>query len=144
MTNWRLMTGMAAAVMLCSAHSAAGDRSISNKMDGSEVRVVVRSVQNAKHLNTQGVAVYGDVLVQSESRLKNVDLGCILLAAGEARSSKPYVDSVAHVMTNSYPADTDGAVRVKLYWVFPGRKITEFKPNELTLSLDQSRGPCGY
>jgi hypothetical protein len=111
-------------------------------MDGGEVRVVVRSVQNATHLNTQEVAVYGDVIVHSEWRLKSVDLGCILLVAGEARSSKPYVDSVAHVMTKSYPADPDGAVRVKLYWVFPGGNITEFKPNSLALSLDQSRGPC--
>jgi hypothetical protein len=136
------MIGAVLAVLLCSACSAAGDRSISTKMEGGEVRVIVRHVRNAENLNIRGVAVYGEVIVKSDWRLRSVDLGCIFLLADGTRSLKPYVDSVAHVMTNSYPADKDGIVRAKLYWVFPGRDITEVEPNSLMLTFDQSHDPC--
>lgn len=141
MTNLRFKIGAVWAVMLCSACSAA-DPSISSKIDGGEVRVIVRHVRNSGHLHVRGVAVYGEVIVKSESRLRSVDLGCIFLLSDGARSSKPYVDSVAHVMTNSYPADKDGIVRAKLYWVFPGRDVPQVDPKNLMLTVDQSRGPC--
>lgn len=142
MINWRSTIGAVLAGLLCSACSAAGDRSISSRMEGGEVRVIVRHVRNSESLNIRGVAVYGAVIVKSDGRLRSVDLDCILLLANGTRSLKPYVDSVAHVITNSYPADKDGIVRAKLYWVFPGRDIAGVDPNSLTLTFDQSRGQC--
>lgn len=142
MINWRSIIGAVLAGLLCSACSAAGDRSISSKIDGGEVRVIVRHVRNAENLNIQGVAVFGDVIVKSDWRLRSVDLGCILLLSNGARSLGPYVDSVAHVITNNYPADKDGIVRTKLYWVFPGRDIAGVDPNSLLLTFGQSHGPC--
>lgn len=142
MIKSRSMIGAVLAGLLCSACSAAGDRSIFSKMEGGEVRVIVRNVRNAAHLNIHGVAVYGELIMQSDGRLRSADLGCILLSADGTRSTKPYVDSVAHVMTNSYPVDKDGIVRANLYWVFAGRDIEGVHPNSLMLTFDRSRGPC--
>jgi len=142
MSNRRLLSVALLSASLCCGCAASGDPSIYAKWEGAEVRVVVRNIRDAAQLGIDGVVIYGDVFVKSGSRLRRADLGCLLLRGAEQRSSKPYVNSVAHIMTNSYPADADGAVRARLYWIFKGRDVNEFKLNSLTLVVDQSRGPC--
>lgn len=142
MSTRRFRLGVILSAFLCCGCAPSNDPNIYAKWEGGEARVVVRSIRDAAQLGIAGVVVYGDVLIKSESHLRRADLGCLFLLGAEQRSSKPYVNSVAHIMTNRYPADADGAVRARLYWIFQGRDVNEFKPNRLTLVVDQSRGPC--
>lgn len=128
---------------LLSGESAAStDSSIFAKMDGGQARVVVNSVRDANHLNVAGIAVYGDVYITANTRIAAANLGCLYLSLAGQRSSKPYVESVAHILTNNFAADADGTVRAQLYWIFQGRKVEDIKVNNLSLIVDQARGRC--
>lgn len=128
--------------LFTSACSVAAAPIIFAKIDGAEARVVVRSIRDAAHLHVNGVVVYGDVHISSRDYIAKANLSCFYLSAANQQSSKPYVDSVAHILTNDFSADSDGAVRAQLYWVFKGRKVADIKANDLALVADQSHGSC--
>lgn len=141
--NFRIIFSTAILVsMLSSACSVAADPIISAKFDGGEAQVTVRSIRDAAHLNVTGVVVYGDMHITSSARIAKADLSCFYLSSDAQKSSKPYVASVAHVLTNNFIADTDGAVRVQLYWIFKGARVADFKATKIEIAVDQSKGKC--
>lgn len=128
--------------LLTSGCVASADPSIFAKMDGGQARVVVHGVRDAAHLNVAGVAVYGDVHITANTRIAVANLGCLYLSVAGRRSSKPYVESVAHILTSNFAADADGTVRAPLYWIFQGQKVDDIKVENLSLIVDQAHGTC--
>lgn len=125
----------------CGACSSA-EHKISAKLDDGEVDVVIKKVERAKPSMLDSVAVYGDVRLMSRVPIKSADLGCLYIAMGNERSSNIYVDSIAHIMTKGYPADSDGLVRAHVYWLFHNRHVGDLDLNAIKLVVDSSRGDC--
>ncbi len=60
--------------------------------------------------------VYGSLLFDHLKQAKTkVNLMCIAIAVGEAKSEHIYVDSVAHILPDGYALDKD-STKVPVYW----------------------------
>jgi hypothetical protein len=53
-----------------------------------------------------------------DKKLKSVNLNCFVLAVGNTTSDEINVDSIASVLSDPYPADSHGKIKVPVYWVF--------------------------
>jgi len=77
-------------------------------------------------------------------RLKSVNLNCLVLTIGNVVSDEINVDSVASVLNDPYPANTDGQIKVSVYWVFSSGKIVDIRElpvSKLSVRSDL-KSPC--
>jgi len=143
MSIFKLLAAGGVTVLLCSGCLAAGGLTIHQKLEGSEVSVTLKSIGDASKINSKGTVVYGYLLIQSNEHLIRADLSCIRLQVNGVGSSKPYVDRVAHVLTEKFSADGDGKIRADLYWIFREMIPAQMKSGSLGLQMEKANsGQC--
>ncbi|MBB3228420.1 hypothetical protein FHW69_003055 [Luteibacter sp. Sphag1AF] len=119
-------TGLAltsALIFLCGC-SASHSTAVSMIKDGVVISAKLRSIStNSTH---QARFVYGELTLNGENKkLKTVNLDCFILTINDVASDAIYVDSIASVLNDRYPADADGKVQVPVYWSYPVDKPLE-------------------
>jgi len=139
---WK-QAAVAALLLLCAGCSESANRELIAKFDGGVARVLVQRVAPAKptHANAHAVAVYGELRIAASTPIQTANLKCFYLAIDGERSSAPYVDSIASVITDRYPAN-DGLISVPVYWVFDRSDVERVDPAALALVVDRSGRDC--
>ena len=66
--------------------------------------------------------IFGTLQVVGQEKFKSANLDCVALRWGSNHSKRVYVDSVASVLTNPFPA-SDGRILVDVYWALPNVKL---------------------
>lgn len=123
----------------CDGHSG---RSISTNVKDGNVKVEIVKFGSAEKLHVQGVVVYGNLSITADIPIKNADLRCIHLVLKNKKSTMPYVDSMIDTMLSVYPAENDGIVRARLYWVFEGLDVSKFDVDGLGVKIIEDNGSC--
>ncbi len=134
-----LSAGMVVSLGAC---SSSPHINLSTPLGDGEAHVSIRKVVMAKPSSLGSVAVYGDLRLVSKTPIKSADLGCLYLQLGSERSSGVYVDSVADIMTDNYPANRRGTVEARVYWLFAGKEVADLHLGAIRLVVDRSREPC--
>ncbi len=85
-------------------------------------------------LKSKSTKIRGKIYIVGD-KVRNVDLGCIVLQVENVLSDAVYVDSVAHVLTSNIQARS-GIVDMNLYWIFEN-KVLDKKIKEFSILVDE-------
>jgi hypothetical protein len=88
--------------------------------------------QRPTHANAHAVAVYGSYALLPARPPDGEPDSVSTLRLTVSESSAPYVDSIASVITDRYPAK-DGLISVPVYWVFDRSDVERVDPAALAL-----------
>lgn len=143
MARERLPGVFGAVLIFCFGAACSSDlKTLKGPLGGASVEVTIHRLDNAKSAPVGTVTVYGRLQIHGRNRIKHANLNCISIAIKDARSSKIYVDRIAHVLTKEYAADANGLVDAPVYWIVPGVSLHEIDLAGVRLVIDDANKRC--
>ncbi|MEW9573837.1 hypothetical protein ABQJ54_18960 [Rhodanobacter sp. Si-c] len=134
------LLGFMPVIMLACA--ASGSPAISLVKEGVQVSAKLGkiSINNA----TQAHFVHAELTIYNKSKkLKSANLNCLALTVGGVVSDEIDVDSIASVLSDPYPADANGQIKVPVYWVFSAGKVRDIQGlPDAKLSVKSGAASC--
>lgn len=130
----RLLLPGIALVTLLSACAARSEVRVESEIDGASVTAWLYTANEAA--DKSDTLVHGRIEIRAQKPIVSAKLDCIGLAAETVGSKQIYVDSVASVLTDTYPA-RDGMVAAKVYWLIPKIRPDDLDLSQLRLSINQ-------
>ena len=99
-----------------------------------EIRADLTEVKPFQENRVEKSLVYGRLTFDNKQAGTKVNLECIALEVGDVISENIYVDSVAHIMPNTYALGTTPA-EVRVYWKMGKRIDSLISPSEPRIFL---------
>ena len=135
--NFRLFIS---AVLMLPIYGCSNDQvPASFSFGDSTISLDIRSLKEKNVDGKRSYFLYGYVeIFSSDKPLSAFDLNCLTLKVGDKLSRSIYVDSVAHVLKESYKANAQGEIKTSIYWVFDHLDAVP-KNSSLELVLDDDK-----
>jgi hypothetical protein len=137
-------TGLAlisALIFLCSC-SVSNSTAVSMIKDGVIISAKLRGI--SINSTNQARFVHAELTLNGKNeKLKTVNLNCFTLTINNVVSDAIYVDSIASVLNDRYPAGADGKVQVPVYWSYSVNKsLDERELSSAKLGMKSGISPC--
>lgn len=110
------------------------------EVDGASVSVQFISTKRAEP-GGHGSLVFGKLVISGEEKIQTANLDCFTLSWNGHESERIYVDSVASIMTNSFPGK-NGVVIANVYWILPNVSLSQQDLFEVRIKKSEGFTRC--